>query len=155
MSVAANISSQTALASLPVGIDTSPIEARLVSELPLEPGWQFEPEWDGFRCLAFRRNDEVGLRAKLGKLLTRYFPEMVSMLRGVKPQHFVVDGELAIPIGKTLSFDAWQMRLHPAESRIQKLAAETPAIFILFDCLMTSDKSILLDSPLTQRRSEL
>jgi len=112
MSPAANISRVIALAPLPVGLDTSPMEARLVSELRREPGWQFEPKWDAFCCLAFWANDEVELGAKSGTSLTRYFPEMVSLLRGVKPQHFVVDGELAIQIDKSLSFDALPMRLH-------------------------------------------
>jgi ATP-dependent DNA ligase len=109
------------------------MEARLVSELPREPGWQYEPKWDGFRCLAFRSGGEVELRAKSGKTLSRYFPEVVAMLAALAPERFVLDGELAIPLGDTLSFDALQARLHPAESRVRKLAAETPAIFILFD----------------------
>jgi ATP-dependent DNA ligase len=131
------------------------MEARLVGELPHEPGWQFEPKWDGFRCLAFRAGDEVELRAKSGKTLSRYFPEVVAMLGAIAPQHFVVDGELTIPIGDTLSFDALQARLHPAESRVRKLAAETPAIFILFDCLMTADEVSLLDASLMDRRVAL
>ena len=109
--------------AVPVGIE--PMEAKLVTELPKEPGWQFEPKWDGFRCLAFRAGREVDLRAKSGKPLARYFPEVVAMLAALKPSPFVIDGELAIPVGGTLSFDALQMRIHPAESRIKKLAAET------------------------------
>ncbi len=127
------------LASLPVPVGTAPMEAKLVEELPGEPGWQFEPKWDGFRCLAFRAGQEVDLRAKSGKPLARYFPEVAAMLRALAPDRFVIDGELAIPVGDTLSFDALQMRLHPAESRIRKLSVETPAILILFDCLMTPD----------------
>jgi ATP-dependent DNA ligase len=131
------------------------MEARLVDELPREPGWQFEPKWDGFRCLAFRAGDEVELRAKSGKTLSRYFPEVVAMLGAIAPESFIVDGELAIPIGQSLSFDALQARVHPAESRVRKLASETPAIFILFDCLMSADKVSLLDAPLTDRRAAL
>jgi ATP-dependent DNA ligase len=131
------------------------MEARLVAELPREPGWQFEPKWDGFRCLAFRAGDEVELRAKSGKTLSRYFPEVVAMLGAIVPESFVVDGELAISAGDSLSFDALQARLHPAESRVRKLASETPAIFILFDCLMTADRVSLLDRPLTDRRAAL
>ena len=101
------------------------MEARLVEELPRDDGWQFEPKWDGFRCLAFRAGDEVELRAKSGKTLARYFPELVATLRALGPDRFVIDGELAIPIRDTLSFDALQARLHPAESRVRKLAAET------------------------------
>jgi ATP-dependent DNA ligase len=143
------------LASLPVPVDTAPMEAKLVDALPDEPGWQFEPKWDGFRCLAFRAGDEVDLRAKSGKPLARYFPEVVAMLRELPPDPFVLDGELAIPLGDTLSFDALQMRLHPAESRIRKLSRETPAMLILFDCLMDADGTALLDQPLTIRRAAL
>src|ERR671920_2540846 len=125
------------LAALPVTTSTPPMEARLVDSLPDEPGWQFEPKWDGFRCLAFRAGSEVDMRAKSGKPLARYFPEVVELLRRLPQDRFVIDGELAIPVGDTLSFDALQMRLHPAESRIKKLAKETPALLILFDCLMT------------------
>src|SRR5271170_4685607 len=131
------------------------MEARLVEELPREPGWQFEPKWDGFRCLAFRSGDEVELRAKSGKTLSRYFPDVVAMLAALAPQRFVLDGELAVPIGEILSFDALQARLHPAESRVRKLAAEPPAILILFDCLMNTDGVNLLDKPLRDRRTAL
>jgi ATP-dependent DNA ligase len=143
------------LASLPVPVGTPPMEAKLVDALPREPGWQFEPKWDGFRCLAFRAGDGVELRAKSGKPLARYFPEVVAMLQELAPDPFVIDGELAIPDGDTLSFDALQLRLHPAESRIRKLSQETPALFILFDCLMTPEARPLLDEPLTARRTAL
>jgi ATP-dependent DNA ligase len=143
------------LAELPVPVETAPMEARLVDELPNEPGWQFEPKWDGFRCVAFRAGDEVDMRAKSGKPLARYFPEMVALLRRLPLDRFVIDGELAIPVGDTLSFDALQMRLHPAESRIRKLSVETPAILILFDMLMTPDEESLLDKPLEERRAAL
>ena len=131
------------------------MEARLVDSLPDEPGWQFEPKWDGFRCLAFRSGGEVDLRAKSGKPLARYFPEVVVFLRRLPQEQFVIDGELAIPTGDTLSFDALQMRLHPAESRIRKLSVETPAIFILFDMLLTADGESLLAAPLKERRDAL
>jgi len=139
--------------AVPVGIE--PMEAKLVTELPEEPGWQFEPKWDGFRCLAFRAGREVDLRAKSGKPLARYFPEVVAMLAALKPSPFVLDGELAIPVGGTLSFDALQMRIHPAESRIKKLAAETPAILILFDMLLDIKGISLIEAPLTKRRAAL
>ncbi len=144
-----------AIAALSVGLETHPMEARLVDELPREPGWQFEPKWDGFRCLAFGAGNEVELRAKSGKSLTRYFPDVVATLRPFASTRFVLDGELAIPIGNTLSFDALQARLHPAESRVRKLAAETPAILILFDCLMTADGLSLIAAPLRERRAAL
>ena len=130
------------------------MEAKLVEALPEEAGWQFEPKWDGFRCLAFRADDDVELLAKSGKPLGRYFPEIVGLVRSLPDARFVLDGELAIPLGDSLSFDALQMRLHPAESRIRKLSVETPAIFILFDLLMVGGAS-LLAAPLTERRAAL
>src|SRR5512138_349831 len=96
--------------------DTPPMEAKLVDELPTGEGWQFEPKWDGFRCVAFRNGDDVELRAKSGKTLSRYFPEVVAGLRALPVKRFVIDGELGIPVGSSMSFDARQMRLHPAES---------------------------------------
>jgi ATP-dependent DNA ligase len=145
----------SSLKSLAVPVGTEPMEAKLVAELPDEPGWQFEPKWDGFRCLAFRAGKQVDLRAKSGKPLGRYFPEVVAMLAGLKPDPFVIDGELAIPVGDTLSFDALQMRIHPAESRIKKLSVETPAILILFDMLLDSKGVSLIELPLTKRRAAL
>jgi ATP-dependent DNA ligase len=141
--------------SLPLPADLLPMEARLVDDLPAEPGWQFEPKWDGFRCLALRAGDEIELRAKSGKPLARYFPEMVTNLRALDAALFGLDGELVIPIGDSLSFDALQMRLHPAESRIRKLAAETPAVLIVFDLLATPAGDSLLQWPLTRRRAAL
>jgi len=143
------------LASLAVPLGLEPMEARLVTELPEEPGWQFEPKWDGFRCLAYRAGSQVDLRAKSGKPLARYFPEVVAMLKGLKPTSFVVDGELAIPVGGTLSFDALQMRIHPAESRIKTLAIETPALLILFDMLLDAKGKSLIEQPLAKRRAAL
>jgi ATP-dependent DNA ligase len=143
------------LASLPVPPDTPPMEARIVDALPSGGGWQFEPKWDGFRCLAFRAGDAVELKAKSGKSLARYFPEITDALHGLGSRSFVVDGELVVPMGATLSFDALQMRLHPAASRIRKLAGETPALLILFDCLMTDDGDRLLVASLDERRAAL
>jgi ATP-dependent DNA ligase len=131
------------------------MEARLVDALPTEAGWQFEPKWDGFRCLAFRAGDGIDLRAKSGKPLGRYFPDVVARLQALPARTFVLDGELAIPVEGTLSFEALQMRLHPAESRVRKLAAETPAIFILFDILADPTGAPLLQMPLSERRGAL
>jgi ATP-dependent DNA ligase len=133
----------------------APMEAHLVAALPEDPGWQFEPKWDGFRCLAFRRGDEVDLRANSGKPLARYVPEIVTGLRDLPLDPFVLDGELAIPQGDVLSFDALQMRLHPAESRIRKLAQETPAFLILFDALALPGEPDISKLPLTERRAAL
>jgi ATP-dependent DNA ligase len=132
-----------------------PMEARLVSELPEESGWQYEPKWDGFRCLAFRQNDKVDLRAKSGKPLGRYFPEVLAALVRLRATQFVVDGELLISQGKTLSFEALQMRLHPAQSRIDKLSRETPALLMCFDMLEDPSGHVLIDRPLTERRQIL
>lgn len=138
-----------------VSVDTAPMEARAVAELPTGTGWQFEPKWDGFRCLAFRDGRSVELRAKSGKSLSRYFPEVVAALQALPVKRFAIDGELAIPEGDALSFDALQMRLHPAESRVRKLAASTPAILIVFDCLLDAHGRRLMEEPLSQRRVAL
>ena len=147
--------SSAGLENLAVPVGTLSMEAKLVDVQPKEPGWQFEPKWDGFRCLAFKAGAEVVLQAKSGKPLTRYFPEVVEAVRQAAFQRLVLDGELAIPEGESISFDALQLRLHPAESRIRKLAKETPAIFILFDCLLGPRNRSLLDAPLTERRRQL
>ena len=145
----------TKLAGLPLPLDFTPMEAKLVAELPTDPGWRFEPKWDGFRCLAFRSGDEVDLRAKSGKPLARYFPDVKAALMALPVDRFILDGELTIPVNGELSFDALQMRLHPAESRVRKLAAEHPATFVLFDCLLDAKGQSLSDAPLTRRRAEL
>jgi ATP-dependent DNA ligase len=142
------------LSGLPIGLDTPPMEARLVERLPDEPGWQFEPKWDGFRCLAFRAGDAVELRAKSGKQLARYFPDVAALLGGLAVDRFVLDGELAIPVEGAFSFDALQARLHPAASRVAKLAAQAPAILILFDVLAANGESVIA-LPLSRRRSIL
>ncbi len=104
---------------------TAPMEARLVDALPTGPDWAYEPKWDGFRCIAYREGDAVALVSKSGKPLGRYFPEVVAMLAGLSEKRFVLDGELTIATGDSLSFAALQMRLHPAESRIRKLVDRT------------------------------
>ena len=143
------------LADLPVPLDLATMEAKLVDEIPKEAGWRYEPKWDGFRCLAFRAGEAVELHAKSGKPLGRYFPEVVEMLRALPVDRFVIDGELVIETGGALDFDALQLRLHPAESRVRKLAAETPASYVLFDCLMDARGAALVDAPFTRRRAEL
>ena len=132
----------------------APMEARLTESLPSGPDWAYEPKWDGFRCLALRDGDTVTLTSKSGKPLGRYFPEVVAMLAALGPDRFLLDGELVIAAGDGLSFAALQMRLHPAESRVRKLAAETPAAFMLFDCLMLGKKN-LADLPFAERRAAL
>src|SRR6187455_131565 len=139
---------------LAIALETPPMEARLTDEIPGGEGWQFEPKWDGFRCLAFRDGDVVELRSKSGKPLGRYFPEIVAALGALDESRFVLDGELVLPEGETLSFAALQMRLHPAASRIEKLSRETPAQLMLFDCLQLGGRD-LSGHPLAERRSAL
>jgi len=143
------------LTDLPVPLDLQPMEAKLVEELPAGPGWRFEPKWDGFRCLAFRAGGEVALKAKSGKPLDRFFPDVVAALQALPVERFVVDGELTIAVDGAPSFEALQMRLHPAESRVRKLAAEQPAGLVLFDCLLDADGQSLLAAPFRQRRAAL
>jgi ATP-dependent DNA ligase len=128
------------------------MEALLVDEIPTGREWQYEPKWDGFRCLAFRDGDSVALQSKSGQPLARYFPELVEALRALAPERFVVDGEIVIPVGKALSFDDLLMRIHPAESRIKKLAAETPALYVVFDLLVDENGRSLAEEPLEKRR---
>lgn len=130
------------------------MEALLAAELPNGSGWRYEPKWDGFRCLARRDGDEVTLTSKSGKPLARYFPDVVEVLRGLKTKHFLLDGELIIPAGDALSFEELQLRLHPAESRVRKLAAAHPAEFMLFD-LLELDGKLLRALPLSERRAKL
>ena len=132
----------------------APMEALLAAELPAGEGWQYEPKWDGFRCLAERHGDRVELTSKSGNPLGRYFPEVVAMLASLKEQRLLLDGELILPLGDALSFEALQMRLHPAESRIRRLAKETPAEFMLFDLLSLGNKA-LAHKPLSERRQAL
>jgi ATP-dependent DNA ligase len=136
-------------------LDTAPMEARSAEALPEGNCWQYEPKWDGFRCLAFKEGTNVDLRAKSGKPLARYFPEVVAFLQNLPIARFVIDGELVIEIEGRLSFEALQMRLHPAESRVRKLSSENPAKLVMFDILLTSDGRALIDKPLSERRSEL
>ena len=132
-----------------------PMEARQVAELPEGAGWQYEPKWDGFRCIAVRRGKKVELISKSGKPLARYFPEVTAALAATSVENFMVDGELAVPVSDALSFEALQLRLHPAASRVARLAQETPAIFILFDALATPGHPALADAPLSERRAAL
>jgi ATP-dependent DNA ligase len=130
------------------------METRSVEEIPTTDGWQYEPKWDGFRCLAFRDRDKIVLQSKNGQPLARYFPDVVANVARLPQQQVVLDGELVIPIGGALSFDELQLRLHPAASRVQKLAAAHPAVYIVFDLLAGDGKSYL-KLPLRERRKLL
>jgi ATP-dependent DNA ligase len=137
-------------------LGAAPMEARSAESLPNEPGeWQFEPKWDGFRCLAFKEGGAIELKGKSGTSLSRFFPEVVATLLDVPFEQFVVDGELVIELNGRITFDTLQARLHPAASRIRRLSQETPARLILFDMLVGPDGSPVGPLPLTERRSAL
>ena len=131
------------------------MDALLVSSLPEGDGWQYEPKWDGFRCLAFRDSAKVHLQSKSGQPLARYFPEVAEALLQLKAKRFVLDGEIAVPVNNQFSFDDLLQRIHPAESRVRKLAKETPAIFIVFDLLVGPDGKLALKNSLRERRQKL
>ena len=133
------------------GATFAPMEAKLVAGLPAEPGWQFEPKWDGFRAIIFRRGRDVEILSKAGKSLARYFPEIVGVIAAIPCDRFTLDGELILPVGDVLSFDALQARLHPAPSRIARLSRDTPAQLMLFDCLGLPGRDLLAE-PLANRR---
>jgi ATP-dependent DNA ligase len=131
------------------------MEALSVDQIPTGDNWQYEPKWDGFRCLAFRDNDKIYLQSKAGQPLARYFPDVAAAVKELKSDRFILDGELVIPIGQRFSFDELQLRLHPAASRVQKLAAAHPALLIAFDLLVDSTGESLLQKPLQHRRKQL
>jgi len=133
----------------------TPMEARSQPELPQGGGWRYEPKWDGFRCLAFRAGDRVELVAKSGKLLNRFFPEVVERLLAVPETVFGLDGELLAREGDAFSFEVLQARLHPAESRIRRLSRETPAIFALFDMVEDTDGTDLRFMAWSERHARL
>jgi ATP-dependent DNA ligase len=131
------------------------MEARSVDEIPRGREWQYEPKWDGFRCLLSRDGDKVELRSKSGEDLTRYFPELVDAARKLKATDFVLDGEIVVPRGKAFSFDDLLQRIHPAASRVRKLAQETPGLYIAFDLLANAKNKKLSAQPLSERRPAL
>ena len=139
---------------LPLPIPYPPMESKRSDTIPSGEGWQFEPKWDGFRAIAFRAGSDVVLQSKAGQPLTRYFPEVVEQLLAVKVDRFVLDGEIVVPVRGRLSFDDLLLRIHPAESRIRKLAQETPAHYFVFDLLVSKSKS-LVEQPLAKRREAL
>src|ERR1700691_2712417 len=122
--------------TLPLRMPFAPMEALAVDGIPAGPQWQYEPKWDGFRTLVFADGKKLELQSKSGRSMTRYFPEVVEALQALAPRKFVLDGEIAVPSGRGFSFDALLQRVHPAASRVRKLAVETPALFIAFDLLV-------------------
>ena len=142
--------------SLPLQPPFAPMLAKLADEIPDGEGWLYEPKWDGFRCIVFRDGDEIELASRNERPFTRYFPELLDPLRAVLPDRAVVDGEIVVPAGddRGLDFDALLQRIHPAVSRVNRLAAETPAAFVAFD-LLAEDDDLLLDTPLAERHRRL
>ncbi len=140
---------------LPIRPPFPPMEARSAREIPSGPGWLYEPKWDGFRCLVFRRGSEVLMQSKAGQPLGRYFPELVAALRALPPPTFVLDGEIVIFRGGQPSFDDLLLRIHPAASRIRKLSRETPAALLVFDLLVEERAHSLVELPLSARRQRL
>lgn len=141
--------------TLPLKQSYAPMEAKSVAQLPVGADWQYEPKWDGFRCLAFRDGDRIDLQSKSGQPLGRYFPELVEALLKLKAKQFVIDGEIVVPVKGKLSFDDLLMRIHPAASRVQKLAKEHPAQLIVFDLLVDDRGRSIAGEALTDRRHRL
>ena len=141
--------------ALPLKQPYLPMEAQSVSALPEGDEWQYEPKWDGFRCLVFRDGAKIELQSKSGQQLARYFPELVSAVAALKPSRFVLDGEIVIPEKGNFSFDELLQRIHPAASRVKKLAQEHPAKLIVFDLLVDEHGNLLADQDLKKRRPKL
>lgn len=139
---------------LPLAPPYAPMEAKRVSEVPTGDAWQFEPKWDGFRAIVFRDHDTVAIQSKAGQPLGRYFPELIAAFLALKAKQFVLDGEIVIPVGGHLSFDDLLLRIHPAESRIRKLAESSPANYFAFDLLVAKGKDIT-KLPIEERRARL
>jgi ATP-dependent DNA ligase len=132
----------------------APMEALSVHTIPEGTNWQYEPKWDGFRCLVFRDGSKIELQSKSGQSLTRYFPEIVAAVADVQARRFVLDGEIVVPRGHAFSFDDLLQRIHPAASRVKRLAVETPALLIVFDLLL-DDAELFTEAPLSERRKRL
>jgi len=141
--------------TLPLRRPYPPMEALSADEIPTGAVWQYEPKWDGFRCVAFRDGATVELQSKAGESLTRYFPELALAVASVAARQFVIDGEIVVPEGRGISFDALLLRIHPAASRVQKLAAETPSRLVVFDLLVDDRGKSLINEPVEERRPKL
>ena len=141
--------------SLPLAVDFPPMEAHTAKAIPEGDEWQYEPKWDGFRCLAFRDGAQVDIMSKAGQPLGRYFPEVIEALASLEATKFVLDGEIVVPVGSNLSFYQLLQRINPASSRIQKLSREFPAQLITFDLLVDEGGESLVGDPLPVRRKAL
>ncbi len=148
--------------NLPLQPPLEPMLAKLARTIPKpvadrdDGGWLFEPKWDGFRCIVFRDGDRIELFSRKRRPLARYFPELLVPLRAALPERCIVDGEIVVPDrhDRGLDFDALLQRIHPAESRVKRLAAETPSEYVAFDVLAVGDE-LLLDRPMLERRERL
>jgi ATP-dependent DNA ligase len=138
--------------ALPISPPYPPMEASLVDRIPTGEQWQYEPKWDGFRCLVFKDGKNIELQSKNGQPLGRYFPELISALQTVETKNFVLDGEIVVPLNGSFSFDDLLQRIHPAESRVRKLSQEHPAQIIVFDLLVFAEWKLLVSQPLKERR---
>jgi ATP-dependent DNA ligase len=140
--------------AFPIEPPIEPMLAKLADDLPPGEGWLFEPKWDGFRAIVFRDGERVYMQSRDEKPLDRYFPELGEVFRERLPERCVVDGEIVIATDHGLDFDALQLRLHPAASRVKKLAAESPASFVAFDLLALGSRD-LRSRPQLERRAAL
>ena len=140
--------------ALPLSPPVHPQLARSAKELPQGQGWRYEPKWDGFRTIVFRDGDDVRLQSRGGKPMNRYFPEVVEQVREMPGEGLVLDGELIVVVDGVQEFDLLSQRIHPAASRVERLAAETPAAFVAFDLLADRDE-VFLDLPYHERRERL
>ena len=140
--------------SLPLSPPIKPQLARSAKELPEGEGWRYEPKWDGFRTIAFRDGDDVQLQSRGGKTMNRYFPEVVEQIRAMPVEHAVIDGEMIVVVDGVQEFDLLSQRIHPAASRVERLASETPAAYVAFDVLADGDEP-LLDLSYDERRTRL
>src|SRR6267142_2125232 len=145
---------RTSSMQLPVNPPILPMLAKRVSELPTTGAWIFEPKWDGFRALVFRDKDEIFIQSRDEKPLNRYFPELIEPLKAQLPQRCVLDGEIVLVKDGTLDFEALQLRIHPAASRVKLLSEEMPASIVFFDLLCESDRD-LRSMPFQERRREM
>jgi len=140
---------------LPINPGYKPMEAKSATELPTGNHWQYEPKWDGFRCIAFRAGEKIELQSKAGRSLTRYFPDITDALRSIVAQRFVIDGELVISVDGTLSFESLVERMNRSAKQVMELARQHPALFLIFDILVADDDELLVNHTSRDRRTRL
>jgi ATP-dependent DNA ligase len=140
--------------ALPLSPPVKPQLARSAKELPVGEEWRYEPKWDGFRTVVFKEGDEVQLQSRNGRPMNRYFPDVVEQVRGLSSDAVVLDGEIVVVVDGVQEFDLLSQRIHPAASRVERLARETPAEYVAFD-LLADGKKLLLELPYEERRARL